>query len=61
VTEDDTSHEQTPTGQFAAVIQLQWPQEKEMTVLTDNMTFGTFMAPFHRAWARTRPWPWSEM
>jgi limonene 1,2-monooxygenase len=48
VTGDDTSHEQTPTGQFAAAIQLQWPQEKEMTVLTDNMTFGTFMAPFHR-------------
>ena len=35
-------------GQFAAAIQLQWPQEKEMTVLTDHMTFGTFMAPFHR-------------
>jgi hypothetical protein len=24
------SHEQTPTGQFAAAIQLQWPQEKEV-------------------------------
>ena len=23
-------------------------EEKDMTVLTDNMTFGTFMAPFHR-------------
>ena len=23
-------------------------EEKAMTVLTDNMTFGTFMAPFHR-------------
>ncbi len=23
-------------------------EENEMTVLTDNMTFGTFMAPFHR-------------
>jgi hypothetical protein len=35
VTGDDTSHEHTPAGQFAAAIQLQWPQEKEMTVLTD--------------------------
>ena len=34
-------------------------EEKDMTVLTDNMTFGTFMAPF-TAWARTRPWPWNE-
>jgi hypothetical protein len=48
VTGDDTSHEHTPTGQFAAAIQLQWPQEKDMTGLTDNMIFGTFMAPFHR-------------
>jgi hypothetical protein len=31
VTGDDPSHEQTPTGQFAAAIQLQLPQEKEMT------------------------------
>jgi len=23
-------------------------EENAMTVLTDNMTFGTFMAPFHR-------------
>src|SRR5262249_60770855 len=23
-------------------------EETDMTVLTDNMTFGTFMAPFHR-------------
>ena len=23
-------------------------EEKDMAVLTDNMTFGTFMAPFHR-------------
>jgi hypothetical protein len=23
-------------------------EEQDMTVLTDNMTFGTFMAPFHR-------------
>ena len=23
-------------------------EEKDMTALTDNMTFGTFMAPFHR-------------
>ena len=23
-------------------------EEQDMTVLTDNMTFGTFLAPFHR-------------
>ena len=29
-----------------------------MAKLTDNMTFGTFMAPFHRV-GKTPPWPWN--